>query len=99
MLHHDCQPSASFHHARVAVASNAMQFNLRDLYETTRSGEGVETRHEAEMDVVCAGPSRARTARDERQGWLFCVSGADNIHPRRDPTPTTLRPKLQRPRS
>jgi hypothetical protein len=32
-----------------------------------------------ELDVYFAGPSRARTARDERQGWLFCVSGEIDI--------------------
>ena len=30
------------------------------------------------------------TARDERQGWLFCVSGADNIHLRRGPSSNQL---------
>ena len=49
----------------------------------TRTGNSFNRRGghatKAEMNVVCAGPSRAWTARDERQGWLFCVSGAHNI--------------------
>ena len=49
-------------------------------------GEEVETRQKAELDVIRAGPSCARTAHDERHGWLFCVSGADNVQIRRDST-------------
>jgi hypothetical protein len=90
------RPGATRHRLRsTGQSASTTRLRCRDPRRGTASDVGVAPMNggdatEGEMAVHCPGPSRARTARDERQGWLFCVSGAMTIHFPRDPK---LQPK------